>query len=68
MMAQAIIQRSTNYNESLHFIRNPPLDTNIRVIAPPENFRVQRLSMKHSILIEGYEMGLKAGQEHLIPK
>lgn len=68
MMAHAIIQRSTNYNESLNFIRNPPLDANIRIIAPPDNFRVQRLSMKRSILIEGYEMGLKAGREHLIPK
>ena len=65
-MAEAIIQRSENYNESLDFIRNPPPKTSINVIAPPEDFRVQRLSMKKSVLLEGYKMGLEAGREHLM--
>ena len=65
-MAEAIIHRSENYNASLNFIRNPPPNTVINVIAPPETFRVHRLSMKQSVLIEGYRMGLKAGREHLM--
>ncbi|AIV07778.1 phospholipase [Vibrio harveyi] len=64
-MAEAMLRRSKNYNESLDFIRNPPKDTHIRVIAPPDEFSVQRLSMRQSLLLEGYEMGLEAGRAHL---
>ncbi|HGY9589001.1 TPA: patatin family protein [Vibrio harveyi] len=64
-MAEAMLRRSENYNESLDFIRNPPKDTHIRVIAPPDEFSVQRLSMRQSVLLEGYEMGLEAGRAHL---
>ncbi|WP_049534953.1 patatin family protein [Vibrio harveyi] len=64
-MAEAMLRRSKNYNESLDFIRNPPKDTHIRVIAPPDEFSVQRLSMRQSVLLEGYEMGLEAGRAHL---
>ncbi|ELE7131584.1 patatin family protein [Vibrio harveyi] len=64
-MAKAMLRRSENYNESLDFIRNPPKDTHIRVIAPPDEFSVQRLSMRQSVLLEGYEMGLEAGRAHL---
>ncbi|CAH1529418.1 patatin family protein [Vibrio rotiferianus] len=64
-MAEAMMHRSQNYNESLEFIRNPPRGTSIRVIAPPDEFSVQRLSMRQSVLIEGYEMGLEAGRNHL---
>ncbi|PFG58556.1 putative patatin/cPLA2 family phospholipase [Vibrio sp. ES.051] len=64
-MAEAMLQRADNYNESLEFIRNPPPETHIRVIAPPENFHVQRLTMRMPVLLEGYEMGLIAGRAHL---
>ncbi len=64
-MAEAMLHRSENYNESLDFIRNPPKDTHIRVIAPPDEFSVQRLSMRQTVLLEGYEMGLEAGRAHL---
>ncbi|HGY9576801.1 TPA: patatin family protein [Vibrio harveyi] len=64
-MAEAMLRRSENYNESLDFIRNPPKDTHIRVIAPPDEFSVQRLSMRQPVLLEGYEMGLEAGRAHL---
>ncbi|HDZ3729425.1 TPA: patatin family protein [Vibrio harveyi] len=64
-MVEAMLRRSENYNESLDFIRNPPKDTHIRVIAPPDEFSVQRLSMRQSVLLEGYEMGLEAGRAHL---
>ena len=64
-MAQAMLQRAENYNTSLDFIRNPPEDLNIHVIAPPTGFSVRRLSMRQSVLLEGYEMGLEAGREYL---
>ncbi|MCG9698670.1 patatin family protein [Vibrio natriegens] len=64
-MVEAMLHRTENYNESLAFIRNPPEDAHIRVIAPPDNFHVQRLSMRQSVLLEGYEMGLAEGRAHL---
>ncbi|MDV6252026.1 patatin family protein [Vibrio sp. EA2] len=64
-MVDAMLRRAENYNESLEFIRNPPQDARIRVIAPPDNFHVQRLSMRQSVLLEGYEMGLEEGRAHL---
>ncbi|UTM59285.1 patatin family protein [Photobacterium sp. CCB-ST2H9] len=64
-IAGAMLKRAENYNASLDFIRNPPEDATIRVIAPPENFSVKRLSMRKSTLDEGYQMGLKAGMLHV---
>ena len=64
-IAQAMLVRAENYNQSLEFIRNPPEGTTIRVIAPPEDFAVKRLSMKSPTLIAGYEMGVTAGVDHL---
>ncbi len=64
-MVEAMLHRSDNYNESLEFIRNPPADARVRVIAPPDNFHVQRLSMRQSVLLEGYEMGRDEGRAHL---
>ncbi|EPI4955141.1 patatin-like phospholipase family protein [Vibrio parahaemolyticus] len=64
-MAEAMLHRSENYNESLEFIRNPPQGTRVRVIAPPDEFQVQRLSMRQSVLLEGYEMGLQEGRTHI---
>ncbi|WP_122032343.1 patatin family protein [Aliivibrio sp. EL58] len=64
-IAQAMLVRAENYNQSLEFIRNPPEGTMIRVIAPPEDFAVKRLSMKSPTLIAGYEMGVSAGVDHL---
>lgn len=64
-MAEAMLHRSQNYNESLDFIRNPPKGTHIRVIAPTDEFSVKRLSMRQTVLLEGYEMGLEAGRTHL---
>ncbi|MBO0217427.1 patatin family protein, partial [Vibrio sp. Vb2880] len=46
-------------------LRNPPPGTHVRVIAPPDDFHVQRLSMRQSVLLEGYEMGLIEGRAHL---
>ncbi|WP_394135595.1 patatin-like phospholipase family protein [Aliivibrio fischeri] len=64
-IAKAMLVRADNYNLSLEFIRNPPEGTTVRVIAPPEDFSVKRLSMKSPILMEGYQMGVSAGLNHL---
>lgn len=65
-IAEAMKVRSDNYNQSLDFIRHPPKDATIRVIAPPENFAVKRLTMNQEILKQGYQMGRMAGEEHLL--
>ncbi|MGF1697163.1 patatin family protein [Vibrio lamellibrachiae] len=64
-IANAMLQRSNNYNRSLEFIRNPPSDVKIRVIAPPEEFAIRRLTMNQKTLNSGYEMGIEAGKAHL---
>lgn len=43
-----MLLRARNYNKSLDFIKHFPEDAVIRVIAPPENFAVKRLTMKNT--------------------
>ncbi|MGF1863322.1 patatin-like phospholipase family protein [Photobacterium profundum] len=64
-IAESMLVRAKNYNQSLEFIRNPPNDATVRVIAPPESFAVKRLTMNKAVLREGYNMGKTAGEEHL---
>ncbi|MGF1692201.1 patatin-like phospholipase family protein [Photobacterium kagoshimensis] len=64
-IAESMAVRASNYNQSLNFIRNPPSDAQIRVIAPPEDFAIKRLTMDKALLNTGYQMGKKAGEEHL---
>lgn len=64
-VAQSVIHRAEKYNRSLQFIHHPPQDATIRVIAPPESFAVKRLTMKKSLLDRGYEMGIRAGRDHV---
>lgn len=64
-VAEAMLHRAENYNASLGFIRNPPAGTVVKVIAPPEDFAVKRLTMKQEVLEEGYLMGIEAGNSHI---
>ncbi|MGB2079241.1 MAG: DUF6363 domain-containing protein, partial [Vibrio sp.] len=64
-IARSMLLRSRNYQKSLNFIRNFPQDAVVRVIAPPEDFNVKRLTMNKTILNSGYQMGLDAGLMHL---
>lgn len=64
-IAESMLVRAENYNQSLAFIRNPPEDATIHIIAPPEEFSVKRLTMNQSILDEGYQMGINAGEMHI---
>jgi predicted patatin/cPLA2 family phospholipase len=65
VVAQALSTRAKRYNEALEFIRFPPKDVTVRVIAPSEDFPVKRLTQRKRVLDKGYEMGLSAGQQHL---
>lgn len=67
-IAKSMMVRATNYNESLEFIKNPPSDLTIRVIAPPEEFNVKRLTMNKAVLNKGYLIGKQAGQTHIEKK
>ncbi|OBT17392.1 patatin family protein [Vibrio sp. UCD-FRSSP16_10] len=65
-VAETLTTRAIRYNQVLEFIRFPPTDATIRVIAPPENFPVKRLTRKRQLLDIGYQMGLEAGQNHVL--
>jgi len=65
MIGKAMANRATSYNKSLEFIRRPPKDVTVRVIAPPEDFAVKRLTMKRELLDKGYQMGVTEGDKHL---
>ncbi|ANU38760.1 patatin family protein [Vibrio scophthalmi] len=64
-IAESMLVRAENYNQSLEFIHSPPEDAIIRVIAPPEEFSVKRLTMNQAVLEDGYQMGINAGQMHI---
>ncbi|USH03568.1 patatin family protein [Grimontia kaedaensis] len=64
-VADAMRKRAERYNASLAFIKNPPKDCVVNVIAPPDTFPVGRFTMKKSKLDEGYGMGIQAGQAYM---
>lgn len=64
-LAEASLRRAKSYNSALSFIENPPSDCVIRVIAPPANFAVGRLTRKPELLEQGYQDGHHAGLMYL---
>ncbi|SFR54195.1 Predicted phospholipase, patatin/cPLA2 family [Marinobacter daqiaonensis] len=64
-LAQAVMARGEQYNQALSFIDNPPADCSVRVIAPPHDFPVSRLTTDPDKLELGYRQGLRAGQHYL---
>ncbi|PKF50355.1 patatin-like phospholipase family protein [Enterovibrio nigricans] len=64
-LAEAMRERADRYNQSLNFIKHPPTDCTIHVIAPPEQFSIGRFTMKKAKLDEGYKMGIDAGRSYL---
>lgn len=62
---QTMHDRAADYNRSLEFIENPPPGCRIRVIAPPPEFAVSRLTMNAGRLEAGYQMGLQAADDFL---
>lgn len=64
-LADASLRRAEQYNSVLSFIENPPPDCIVRVIAPPANFAVGRLTRKQELLEQGYHDGHRAGLIYL---
>jgi len=64
-LLEAMLFRTEQYNASLDFIASPPPGCTVRVIAPPPEFSVSRLTMNEKKLMQGYEMGLEAGRAYL---
>lgn len=56
-----LLRRHEVYNQALAFIQQPPADCVVEVLAPPDNFRVGRLTRDQRILLEGYQQGHQAG-------
>jgi predicted patatin/cPLA2 family phospholipase len=61
-LAEAMISRAERYNQSIDFVENPPAGCRIRVVAPPRDFAVGRMTTDSAKLREGYEMGLAAAR------
>lgn len=66
-LADAMINRAEQYNETLEFINNPPHDCTVHVIAPEDNFAVGRLTTNKEKLDAGYQMGLRAAKHAIQP-
>ncbi|EAR10181.1 patatin-like phospholipase family protein [Reinekea blandensis] len=62
VLAEAMIRRHIAYNRAVDFLENPPADCDVKVIYPPESFRVSRTTTDLGALNAGYEAGIKAGQ------
>ena len=59
-------ERGRNYNRAMEFIESPPADCRISTIVPPFGFSVGRTTRDRTLLMEGYRMGLEAGEQHLL--
>lgn len=64
-LARASLSRHQSYNDAIDFIRQPPADCRIRVIVPPANFRVGRMTTDRARLEQGYRMGWQAALDYL---
>lgn len=65
-LVQAMLLREEGYNASIEFIRNPPSDATVRVIAPSSDYHVKRLTMDKRKLMAGYNMGKEEGFKHMM--
>ena len=64
-LVNAMLKRHEQYNATLDFITAPPPDCQIRVLAPPAEFTVGRLTRDRAHLQQGYEQGVQAAQTYL---
>jgi predicted patatin/cPLA2 family phospholipase len=64
-LVEAAMLRAQRYNATLEFIVNPPDDCSIRIIAPPEDFPVGRMTQKKESLEMGYRQGHEAALNYL---
>ena len=61
-LAHALKVNAATYNASLDFIKNPPANCRITQICPPTRLKVKRDTIDHSLLKEGYQVGVKSAQ------
>lgn len=61
-LQSALLTRNAQYNEALQFIKQPPADCKVNVIAPPVNFKVGRFTRNPVRLEQGYESGVMSGE------
>lgn len=59
-LLRAAAGRQAAYEQSLALMRSPPAGVHLRVVAPPEEFRVTRYTRDRALLEEGYHQGKKA--------
>lgn len=64
-LARAFHERADRYNSALDFAKNPPPDCHVRVIAPPDDFPVGRLTKDRQRLADGYRQGREAAWSYL---
>jgi predicted patatin/cPLA2 family phospholipase len=64
-IVQALSSRAMHYNRSLDFIKSPPKGVSIHVLAPPNDFPINRLTMDKKKLEAGYQMGLVQGYQQV---
>lgn len=62
---EAVRRRAVRYNNTLDFIDSPPAGCRIRIIAPPPDFPVSRLTTRLEKLERGYRQGITAGKVFL---
>ncbi|OEF23524.1 patatin-like phospholipase family protein [Vibrio rumoiensis] len=67
-LANAALLRAESYNRSIAFIKQPPSDCKINVIAPPADFPVGRLTTDLQKLDIGYQMGIDAAEQIVMAK
>jgi predicted patatin/cPLA2 family phospholipase len=63
-IAEALINSVSHNNATVEFLRNPPADCEIRLIAPTKAFQVGRLTRNYQKLDDGYQQGFKIGAQH----
>lgn len=62
-LMETLLQRPGIYNETLSFLKNPPADLNLTIVAPPAGFQVKRLTMDKKKLERGYKLGKIAARK-----
>ena len=65
MLSKMIINHSKTYNESLEYIKNPPLDLKIHQVQPDHKLMTKRNTLDHKTLKNDYDLGKAKGREFL---
>ncbi|KXJ61855.1 MAG: phospholipase [Alteromonas sp. Nap_26] len=64
-LLKTMLARPHIYNETLEFLKHPPADCQINLIAPDEGFCVKRLTMDKKKLLKGYALGRRMARRYI---